>query len=299
MRQARIKVDEHNTWYHCYNRVAGTRQDLPFGDREKEQFVRILHRVSILYAVRVVAYQVMSNHFHILVYAPTDMPEAGEMCQRYKSFHRGRRTIEPDSPACCIWQARSRDISWFMRHLQQLFTVWYNQTRPIRRRGSLWADRFKHSLLESGAAVWNCWAYIENNPVRAGIVEQAGDYRFGSHGAWMQSGRHPFGNNVKEVALPMLHACFGIRRLSELQEEMNRLLTPMEGSQQTPTTGVLQRRVRYWTQGLVIGSQLYLMQVMRRYRTAEEVSRHKSVGLQEIGQPELHAWRRLRTVEGI
>jgi hypothetical protein len=34
-----------------------------------------------------------------------------------------------------------------MRHLQHLFTAWYNRTRPLRRRGSLWADRFKHTIL--------------------------------------------------------------------------------------------------------------------------------------------------------
>ncbi len=296
MRQARIKTDYKPTWYHCYNRIAGTKLDLPFGNAEKEQFVRFIRRVSILYSVRVIAYQVLSNHFHILAYAPAEEPDAEEMCRRYKAFHRGKRTLEPDSPSCRIWQGRSRDISWFMRHLQQLFTVWYNRTRPVRRRGSLWADRFKHTLLESGTAVWACWTYIENNPVRAGMVKEVGDYRFCSHGAWLQSGRHPYAGNVKAVALPMLRELFGIKGLPDIRETMNKALSDKE-CREVPGEGRslhLQRRVRYWTQGLVIGSQLYVTEVMRRYKPDEAISRHRSAQLKDPSGSILYAWRRLR-----
>jgi hypothetical protein len=50
MRQARLKPDYRDTWHHCYNRVVGTCEDRPFGDAEKEQFVRILRRVADFYA---------------------------------------------------------------------------------------------------------------------------------------------------------------------------------------------------------------------------------------------------------
>jgi hypothetical protein len=74
MRHPRLKPDYRDTWHHCYNRVVGTSDDRPFGDAEKEQFVRILHRVADFYAVRIVAYQVMSNHFHMLLQSPADPP---------------------------------------------------------------------------------------------------------------------------------------------------------------------------------------------------------------------------------
>jgi len=210
MRRTRLKADDQASWYHCYNRVAGTSLDRPFDDVAKEQFVRILHRVCSLYSVQVVSYQVMSNHFHLLVHAPSEEPSAEVMCRRFATFHRNKRTLEPNSPSCRAWQARSRDISWFMRHLQHLFTAWYNRTRPVRRRGSLWADRFKNTLLESGAAVWSCWKYIENNPVRAGMVTSAADYRFCSHGVWHQTGRHPFAEAIATTVLSMLNNLFGI-----------------------------------------------------------------------------------------
>lgn len=293
MRHARVRVDTQSTWYHCYNRICGTREDLPFGDLEKEQFVRVLRRVSRLYAVHIVAYQVMSNHFHILLHAPAQAPSPEEMCRRYRAFHRGQRTLEPDSPACRAWQARSRDVSWFMRHLQQLFTIWYNRTRPLRRRGSLWADRFKHTLLESGSAVWACWCYIENNPLRAGIVRDAGDYRYGSYGVWRQSGRHPFEDQLMAAGLPMARDVLGIATQVDLREAMARVLG--EGSSGAPDR--TPRRVRYWTQGLVIGSRLYLVWVMSRYRSSQALHRHRSGRMAIPSTSALYVWRRLRAAQ--
>ena len=66
------------------------------------------------------------------------------------------RSIEPGTEVCRIWQERLRDVSWFQRLVQQRFTTWYNRTRPARRRGPLWADRFKNTLLETGEALWRC-----------------------------------------------------------------------------------------------------------------------------------------------
>jgi putative transposase len=295
MRTARLKTDYQPTWYHCFNRIAGTRRDLPFGTVEKEQFVRILHRISKLYTVEVMAYQVMSNHFHLLLYAPDQVPEPEEVCRRYNAFYQHKRGMEPDSDACRTWQMRCRDISWFMRHLQQLFTGWYNRTRPVRRRGSLWADRFKHSLLESGTAVWRCWNYIENNPVRADMVKNAADYRFCSHGVWHQTGRHPFSRNLVRTALPMLQGMFGWKTLTEIRQQMDQALIWKQEDDEAKTGFVLsvQRRVRYWSDGLVIGSKLYLIEVMSRQADAEAVKRHRPTCSQGSADP-IYVWRRLR-----
>ena len=111
MRSYRIKLDHQSTWYHCYNRVAGTRLDRPFDEADREKFVQLLHRVATLYTVQVIAYQVMSNHFHLLVMAPQQEPGADEMCRRYHAFHGGKKELNPDSAVCRSWQARSRDIS--------------------------------------------------------------------------------------------------------------------------------------------------------------------------------------------
>lgn len=298
MRQPRIKLDQQDTWHHCYNRVAGTSHDRPFGDIEKEQFVRILKRVSRLYTVRVVAYQIMSNHFHLLLHAPAQSPDPEETCRRFKRFHYGKRIIRPDSPACQAWQARCRDVSWFMRHLQHLYTAWFNRTRPIRRRGSLCADRFKNTVLEDGVAVWACWNYIENNPVRARMVEEAAEYRFCSYGAWCQSGRHPFAANLRQVALPLMSAHFGLETLSDIHRHMGEVLAEKAGREAvTPGFSLtVQRRIRHWTCGLVIGSELFVQDLMRRYRSEDEVARHRLARSHDSG--ELFAWRRVQSAAG-
>jgi len=296
MRQPRIKLDQQDTWHHCYNRVVGTSRDRPFGDAEKEQFVRILKRVSRLYTVRVVAYQVMSNHFHLLLHAPAQVPGPEETCRRFKHFHYGKRTLLPDSPACQAWQTRCRDVSWFMRHLQHLYTAWYNRTRPIRRRGSLWADRFKNTILEDGTAVWVCWNYIENNPVRARMVADAADYRFSSYGAWCQSGRHPFAVNLTQIALPLMRDRFGVETLSDIHKRMAEILAA-KAEQEWVKPGfslTVQRRVRHWTSGLVIGSELFVRQLMRRYRSEDEVARHRLARSHDSG--DLFAWRRVQSI---
>ena len=80
-----------------------------------------------------------------------------------------------------------------MKDLQQLFTMWFNESRAKRRRGRLWGDRFKSVLLDGKTALWSCVKYVELNPVRAGLVNEPGDYRHSSWGAWHGCGRHPCG----------------------------------------------------------------------------------------------------------
>jgi len=288
MRAARIKVDETDTWYHCYNRTAGTSKDRPFRDAEKEQFVRILRRVSLLYGVRIVAYQVMSNHYHLLVHAPKEIMPVEEICRRYRAFHRGKKLLEPDSIMCRKWQERTRDISWFMRHAQQLFTCWYNRSRSIRRRGSLWADRFKHTILE-GSAVWSCWKYIENNPVRARMVNHAGFYRFCSYGYWCQTGRHPFPENAASLALPIL----GVGSLEEVFGLLTAQLAEEHSFYERSVFGKISHRVRYWVDGLVIGSELFVRGVMANHHPCSDTRR---IMTQSEVDPPLACWRRLRVV---
>ena len=313
MRHARLKPDYQDTWHHCYNHAVGSPDDRPFHDADKEQFVRILLRVARFYTVRVVAYQVMSNHWHLLLQAPAALPSEEDTIRRFATFHGGRRHLLPGSKLCVQWQARLRDVSWCMRHLQHLYTAWYNRTRPVRRRGTIWAGRFKNTVLDTGTALWACWTYIERNPVRAGMVKDPADYRFCSYGVWAQTGRHPLAVGVMEAlspALPDRLKGLGMKELrAELREEFSRLAAEDRGelAAQTKADSALttvapaftlsaRRRVRHWVDGWVIGSELFVRETMRRVRTAEEVERHRmahSASGRAGGEP-ICCWRRLR-----
>jgi putative transposase len=50
-----------------------------------------------------------------------------------------------------------------------------------RRTGTLWEGRYRATVIESESYLFNCYRYIELNPVRAGLVEYPSDYRWSSH----------------------------------------------------------------------------------------------------------------------
>ena len=79
------------------------------------------------------------------------------------------------------------DISEYVRAIKQTFSRWYNKMN--NRTGYFWGDRFKSVLIEKGEALINCLAYIDLNPVRAGIVNKPEDY------SWSGIGYRIYTNN--------------------------------------------------------------------------------------------------------
>ncbi len=65
------------------------------------------------------------------------------------------------------------------------FSRYYN--RRHNRRGFFWGDRFKSVIVENGQTLINCLAYIDLNPVRAGMVEKPEEYRWNSGGYHVQT----------------------------------------------------------------------------------------------------------------
>ncbi|MCC5840499.1 MAG: hypothetical protein JJT96_10270, partial [Opitutales bacterium] len=78
-------------------------------------------------------------------------------------------------------KARMGDVSVFMREVKTRFTLWYNQERGTV--GTFWAERFRSVIVEADTAAQRMVAaYIDLNPVRAGLVEDAGVYGFSGFG---------------------------------------------------------------------------------------------------------------------
>lgn len=76
---------------------------------------------------------------------------------------------------------RMWDLSEFMKSLKQRFSRYYNNKHD--RHGTLWEERFKSVLVQHGYAARVVAAYIGLNAVRAGIVEDPKDYRWSAYGA--------------------------------------------------------------------------------------------------------------------
>jgi REP element-mobilizing transposase RayT len=150
--------------------------------------------------VRVLSYCIMSNHFHLLVEVPPKKKDEvillddGEFLRRLKPlyskvYYRGIEQMlerfRADGADAAVEELkvkftyRMHDLSHFMKGLKQRFTQWYNGAHG--RRGTLWEGRFKSVLVEDGYAARVMAAYIDLNPVRAGMVERPEDYRWCSY----------------------------------------------------------------------------------------------------------------------
>ena len=76
-------------------------------------------------------------------------------------------------------------LSEFVREIKVGFARYYN--RRHNRRGYFWGDRFKSVIVDKGETLVNCLAYIDLNPLRAGLVERPEDYRWSSLGYHLQT----------------------------------------------------------------------------------------------------------------
>ena len=91
---------------------------------------------------------------------------------------------------------RMHDLGQFMKGLMQRFTQWFNGQH--KRSGRLWEDRFKSVIVESGTAARMMAAYIDLNPVRAGMVVDPAEYRWSSYGEAIGGGAKGNGKKSRE-----------------------------------------------------------------------------------------------------
>ena len=184
--------------YHCISRVVDRQYVLK--RPEKEQFVKYMRLYERFCGVRIRSYSVMCNHFHLMVEVPSrpEEPMSDEELFRrlgmiYSELHVEevrhqiaiRREAGDDEGAEQFkaekYLYRMWDLSQFMKVLKQRFTQWFNKRHG--RKGTLWEDRFKSVLVEDGYTARVMSAYIDLNPLRAGMVADPARYRWSSYGA--------------------------------------------------------------------------------------------------------------------
>ncbi len=207
MRQLRFLSPSHeisSSLHHVIGRVCG-RDFLLSDSRTKIAFLRILRSYEEFLEVRVINFVIMDNHFHFLLEVPPKkLGEAVSMSDerllaKIKKFYSHQHYIDflqmltrlreasSDKAAeelKATYTRRMHDLSCFMQCFKMRFTQWYNKT--YSRTGTLWEGRFKSILVEDGYAARVMAAYIDLNPVRAGMVERPEDYRWSSYGEAMK-----------------------------------------------------------------------------------------------------------------
>jgi putative transposase len=195
MRHVRIKA-EGPGYYHCMSRIIERRYVL--GPAEKQRLHNLLRSLAAFGGIEILAYCLLSNHFHILAQVPekreiTDselIERLGHIFQpcRVRQIATQLKDLRDQGMdrAAEAFKARYTyrmyDISEFFKALKQQFSQYYN--RRESRRGTLWESRFKSILVEgSEHALLTMAAYIDLNAVRAGLVKDPKDWRWSSYGA--------------------------------------------------------------------------------------------------------------------
>ncbi|MEM9069630.1 MAG: transposase [Myxococcota bacterium] len=133
------------------------------------------------------AYAVMSNHLHVVVRIDADRAERWsdeEVVRRYTSLYRMAKTSFEDlterekKVRRRTWRARLADLSWFMRALNENIARRANHEEGIR--GRFWEGRFRSQPLLDEHGLLMCMAYVDLNPVRAGIADSLEESSFTS-----------------------------------------------------------------------------------------------------------------------
>jgi len=116
-----------------------------------QRLLDLLDENARLFEVAIHAYVLMSNHFHLLA-----TPQTAE------------------------------GLPLMMQALGRRYVRYFNDAQG--RTGTLWEGRYKSTLIQTDRYLLACMAYIDLNPVRAGMVSQAADYPWSSHGHYIGRG---------------------------------------------------------------------------------------------------------------
>ncbi len=290
-----------------------------------------MRRLEAFCGVQVVTYCLMENHFHLLVRVPcrqrmikdhplteTRLRELLPLIYRGSELRGALQELDRAAtmaastaagPGSDSWlteilaryEARRYSLSGFLKELKQRYTRWHN--RRHQRVGTLWENRFRSVLVEGGeTALMTVAAYIDLNPVRAGIVADSKDYRWCGYAEAVADGAGVTGKwceeNVARKGLSTIleRTSFAMHRQvtwrktasryrillfghgerrdrNELAGTSARLgMSPTEVEAELARGGnlsvseILRCKVRYFTDGAAIGGADFLQQIFEENR---------------------------------
>ena len=182
-RISRMIVKNQTAVYHIMSRTA--LEGFPLEAYEKDFLLDLIKRMAGLFFTEVYGFALMGNHFHLLVkMIPEDHFSDEEVKKRLVHYY-GKKKAPADDGQLPIIRQKLASLSEFVREIKVHFARFYNKRHG--RRGYFWGDRFKSVIVEHGETLINCLAYIDLNPVRAGIVAKPEDYRWNSLGYHIQT----------------------------------------------------------------------------------------------------------------
>jgi len=139
-----LRVDIGNQFYHVLNR-ANARMPIFKKEKDFEAFEKILAEAKDKYSMRILAYSLMPNHWHLILYPRKD-----------------------------------GDLNLFMQWITLTHTQrWHAHYNSIGH-GHLYQGRYKSFLIQNDQYLLTTCKYIESNAFRANLAEKAEDWRWSS-----------------------------------------------------------------------------------------------------------------------
>jgi REP element-mobilizing transposase RayT len=164
-------------------------------DHRRQWLVDRIKKLASIFSINIAAYAIMSNHYHLVLQVDrvhADLLSMDEVIERWYQLYNGHPIVDeyltnPDiSPIKLakvdefseLWRKRLYDISWFMKCLNEHISREANKEDNCT--GKFWEGRFKSQALLDEKALLSCMAYVDLNPIRAGIATSVEDSEFTS-----------------------------------------------------------------------------------------------------------------------
>ena len=313
MRRNRI-IGKPGSAYHCVSRIIERR--FYINRRETEIFRKLMHRCCGFTGLELITFAILDNHVHLLLRVPPRRPVSDEELSERLAFLYTSGEVKlitkliaelreagDDEGADAIkkrYTCRMYDLSQYMKTLKQRYSQSYN--RRHERKGTLWEGRFKSTVVEESSETLLTMAnYIDLNPVRAGIVEDPRNYRFCGYAEAVAGSRELrrglaraldevyTGKNWRSLAKKyrkQLHAVGEEKGLDERGQPIRKGFSAEQIQQVLESDGelsvpqVLRCRVRYFTDGVALGSREFVEQVFQANR--EQFGKRRKNGARKI-----------------
>jgi len=144
-----------------------------------------LHHTANAFAIKLCAYTIMNNHYHVVLNVRSDLALAWsdkEVVERWHKLFSGTPTsqrfafdvelseaeLDLLDKDIALWRNRLMDVSWFMRIVNE--SIARRANSEDKCTGRFWEGRFKSQALLDEKALLSCMAYVDLNPVRAKVA---------------------------------------------------------------------------------------------------------------------------------
>ena len=289
MRKPRVK-NIGESYYHIVSRCIFSQFLL--GDTDKDMFVKMMRTIAYFSGIDILNYCVMDNHFHLLVHVPEPSKptealllkrisalygrlHAGDLKSRwYELKKQNRPDIVEEEQAAFI--RRMGDITPFMQCLKQRYSAWY-RARHDYKQGTMWEGRFRSTLVEgTSETLSSISAYIDLNPVRAGIVDDPKDYKWAGFANALKGDSKSmegiakmydktasdtsFADLAKEYRLKLY-----VRGSDAIEPEKVQEVIDEKG--ELPLSVILRCKIRHFTHGAIIGSKDFVNEEFEKHRS--------------------------------